>query len=179
MKAPPAMKWLINEIAMLNGELERMDREMSELAARRADVEKTRNACQATLNLLVDRVANVSLEVQAHRPYGTRGNLGLYLAESLKQAYPDVLDTTELALGALMHFGLQFSSPTEWSRFRKNSVGRTLHRLHKEGLIERVSKINVGTIPGKWRWHVPALTLEALQEQATTSFAESLPTPEA
>jgi hypothetical protein len=45
----PDIKWLINETAMLQGELERIDQEMARPAALQAAVERSRIACQRTL----------------------------------------------------------------------------------------------------------------------------------
>lgn len=52
---PPAIKWLANEIAVMKGELDRIDAEVAHLAGRRAQV-------QAVLNALENVSAQVTLD---------------------------------------------------------------------------------------------------------------------
>ena len=138
MRTRPDVKWLINEAAALAGELERIDRHLTRLQDRRESVKNTHDACLHTLAYLVELQSLPALPVvRAHRPYGGRGRLREFLLDSLRHSPAMMFSTAELALQAIAHFGLEFSSPRELYEFKTNTISRALHRLQREGLVER------------------------------------------
>jgi hypothetical protein len=170
----PDIKWLINEAAMLKGELERIDQEMARLEEHRKDVEKARAACERALAYVVQQAVGGLPTVHAHRSYGKRGDLQRFLAATLKAAAPAQFRTTELADLALAHFDLRMSSPAELYYFHNNTVGRALRRLLALGLIERLTtKHRVERALGTWRWKTEVATLGQLERLAAGGVAEA------
>lgn len=148
------VKWLVNEAAMLSGELERLDTEIARLTAQRESLLKVRGACTRTLSAVTDNCELPALPVvRAHRPYGGRGKLRQYLQDLLKQSPDKAFSTSELALRVIEHFNLEFSSAKALYHFKGNSIARGLHRLSVDGVVERVILSEpVGRAFGLWRW---------------------------
>ena len=150
---------------MLQGELERIDQEMARLVALRASVERSRAACQRTLEYQAGREVPGLPTVRAHRQYGRRGDLQQFLADKLKEVAPAQLNTAQLAEKALVRFGLAMSCPAELYDFKMNTVGRALRRLLALGTIERLTtKHRVDGALGTWRWKAPVATLGQLAQ---------------
>lgn len=148
---------------MLQGELERIDQEMARLVALRAAVERSRAACQRTLEYQAGRKVPGLPTVRAHRQYGRRGDLQQFLADTLRDLAPAQLNTAQLAEKAIVRFDLAMSCPAELYDFKMNTVGRALRRLQALGLIERLTtKHRVARALGTWRWKVPVATLGQL-----------------
>jgi hypothetical protein len=164
----PDIKWLINETAMLKGELERIDQEMARLVVLRTAVERSRAACQRTLEYQAGRQVSGLPAVRAHRQYGRRGDLQQFLADTLKDVAPAQFNTAQLAEKALVRFELAMSCPAELYDFKMNTVGRALRRLQALGLIERLTtKHRVARALGTWRWKAPVATLGQLGQMLT------------
>jgi hypothetical protein len=169
----PDIKWLINETAMLQGELERIDQEMARLVALRAAVERSRAACQHTLEYQAGRTVPGLPTVRAHRQYGRRGDLQQFLADTLRELAPAQLNTAQLAEKALVRFNLAMSCPAELYDFKMNTVGRALRRLQALGLIERLTtKHRVAGALGTWRWRAELPTLGELERLAGAGAGE-------
>lgn len=177
MRTRSETKWLINEIAALAGDLERIDREMADLATRRerelaalaGQREKTRRAreaCLATLAITASMTTEAKLPVvHAHRPYDRRGGLLAFLRAAITQAAPSAVNTEYLARMALEHMGLEIASPKEYSRFKHNTVGRALRRFEEDGFVQRIATRTVGGAPfSAWRLKAAIPTLDALRE---------------
>lgn len=168
----PDIKWLINETAMLQGELERIDQEMNRLVALRGAVERSRAACQRTLEYQAGRKVPGLPTVRAHRQYGRRGDLQQFLGDTLRELAPAQLNTAELAGKALVWFELAMSCPAELYDFKVNTVGRALRRLQALGLIERLTtKHRVARALGTWRWRAPVATHGELEHLAAGGAA--------
>ena len=151
---------------MLQGELERIDLELARLTALRESVEHARAACQHTLEYQAGRQVPGLPTVRAHRQYGRYGGLKQFLLDTLKDASPMQLTTSELAEKALVRFGLAMSCPEELYDFKVNSVGRGLRWLQSLGLIERLKmKRRVAGALGTWRWKAPITTFAQLEQQ--------------
>lgn len=164
-KTRPDIKWLINETAMLRGELERIDQAMARLVALREAIERSRAACQRTLEYQAGRTVPGLPTVRAHRQYGRRGDLQQFLADTLRDVAPAQLNTAQLAEKALVRFGLAMSCPAELYDFKMNTVGRALRRLLALGLIERLTTTHrVARALGTWRWKAPVSTLAQLEQ---------------
>jgi hypothetical protein len=150
---------------MLQGELQRVDQEMARLVALRAAVERSRAACQRTLEYQAGREVVGLPTVRAHRQYGRRGDLQQFLADTLRDVTPAQLNTSQLAEMALVRFELAMSCPAELYDFKMNTVGRALRRLLALGLIERLTrKHRVERALGTWRWKAEVTTLRELEQ---------------
>jgi hypothetical protein len=159
------VKWLVNQAAALAGELSRLDVEARLLAERRAAVEKERHACVRTLSIITGPSALTAVlpTVRVHRPYGGRGKLRQFLHDLLRDSAPASLDSNELAFRAIAHFDLTFASPSEFYRFKNNSIGRGLRQLEREGYLEYASRRYAGAGGfSQWRWKQETLTLHML-----------------
>lgn len=92
----PDVKWLINEVAMLAGELQRVDKEVARLAEHRLKVEQAHRACLQILSVVTEALPLRLPTVQQHRPYGGRGALRRLLLDALREVQPKALDTNQL-----------------------------------------------------------------------------------
>jgi hypothetical protein len=120
---------------MLQGELERIDMELARLSALRESIERARTACQHTLEYQAGRQVPGLPTVRAHRQYGRYGGLKEFMLDTLREASPAQLTTSELAEKALVRFGLTMSCSEELYDFKVNTVGRGLRWLQSLGLI--------------------------------------------
>jgi hypothetical protein len=163
------IKWLLNEVAALSGELAQLERSAMEVASRRAAAERSRSACARTLAMLTgDGVT--SLRVRAHRNYGGRGALRACLRQSLEDKAPAGLDSMELSLLAVGRFELELGGTDDFYRFKNNSILRALSCLQEAGLIER---IGVRAPPPAnysiWRWKQQTTSLHQLRQDAAAA----------
>lgn len=158
---------------MLQGELERIDQEMARLVALRAVVERSRAACQRTLEYQAGRTVAGLPTVRAHRQYGRRGDLQQFLADTLREFAPAQLNTAQLAEKALVRFDLAMSCPAELYDFKMNTVGRALRRLLALGLIERLTtKHRVARALCTWRWKAEVVSFGELAQLVAGGDAE-------
>lgn len=147
------VKWLANELAMLAGEIEKVDRETVRLAERRCALVATRDQL-SRVAALAEVPASLQLlkPVRAHPHYGGRGNLRDFLRETLREAYPRAMDSHTMAELAVQHFTEAFDSKLSWERFRMRRVPDTLRKLVLRGEVERLHDL-VTTHVGCWRWN--------------------------
>lgn len=160
------VKWLINEIAVLNGDLARMNKQAVELKARQAATAQAHAACLRTLALIVaptDRgpgretsLASMLPAVNAKRRYGGWGSLRAFLRETIRLRAPDGIETLELALLAAEEFRTTFATLDEFDQFKDNSVGNVLRYFRKTGVVEYAEGFSPcnGRV-SKWRWSCP------------------------
>ncbi len=168
-RTPSQVKWVVNEIAAIRGEIERIDATLTQLAQRKASLE---HVCESLEQVAWAIVPTPPVEapqiVHAQGRYGRRGALRNWLRETLRQAHPAALDTVSLAQRAIEVFDLQFNSAHERNRFRTDNLGSALRRLVDAGEVERLhdaDRRNERT--GVWRWKVPTASFDALRAQAT------------
>ena len=165
-KTRPDIKWLINETAVLQGELERIELELARLTTQRESVERARAACQHTLDYQAGRQVRGLPTVRAHRHYGRYGALKEFMLDTLREASPAQFTTSELAEKALAHFGLTMSCTEELYDFKVKTVGRGLRWLLSLGLIERLTtKHRVAGALGTWRLNGPITTFAQMEQQ--------------
>lgn len=179
-RTPAALKWTVNELAAVRGEIERIDSEMARLAQRRARLLRVEEAISTVTQSLTEQAVMLDIRpVRASTRYGGRGNLRRYLREALKAAYPRSLSTRTLVEGAQAVFGLSFSSAQERLRFADNNLGNALRKMLARGEVERVHDHRaVPDQPGVWRWKAPAPALEDLRgESGKTADAEAAQWP--
>lgn len=162
------VKWLVNQAAVLDGELKQLDVELEHLVKRRAEVLKEQAACLRTLSVIAQADNHLVLPtVRAHRSYGGRGALRRFLFSALEQAAPSEMNTDELAFRAIAHFNLSFTSPNELYRFKHNTLGRALRTLASDGLIEAMGITSTGRYGYcNWRQKLEHRTLAELALQA-------------
>lgn len=159
----PDVKWLINEVAMLAGELRRIDKEAARLAEHRVKVEQAHRACLQTLAVVTEALPLRLPTVQQHRPYGGRGALRRLLLDALREVQPKALDTNQLTQLVVQCLGVTFPSPEALAQYRKGTVGRTLRFFLQQGVIERIDIPAPGpTNVGYWRWKAEIPTIDAL-----------------
>ncbi|MES2151892.1 MAG: hypothetical protein V4508_19100 [Pseudomonadota bacterium] len=161
---------------MLQGELDRIDVELARMSVQRASVAKAREACERSLAYMAGRHVPGLPTVSAHREYGRRGDLQRFLASTLRDTFPVRSSTSELAELALAHFGLVMSSAAELYDFKTSTVGRSLRRLQKLGVIERLSTPHrVKRALGTWQWAQPDMSLDGLRcSQAARTDEEAV-----
>lgn len=159
-RTPPEQKWLINERAVLAGELQALAAEEARLAARKAYLLRMLEALDAVHAQLVPEAPVMPvLIVNAHTRYGGWGNCIQWVREALQAAYPLAVDTSTLTRAAEKAFGLDLSDAQHRGRFRRNSLRAALRKLLALGEAERLhgpgSKGNPD-LAGQWRWVPPA-----------------------
>lgn len=161
-KTPPHLKWLLNERAMLAGELARLAERIEKLVALRDQATEKLRALDRTLARADNRVRpDAGGIVRAHTRYGARGALTDFIVLQLEQAAPAFLDTPEITHLCAVRFGFVFESAPEFSEFKHNNVRRALRTLRDAGRIE--SRRQPGhKAPTLWRLKLPASSLEAL-----------------
>lgn len=167
-RTPSDVKWLANELAATAGELERVEEELARLRARREQLRAVHQALSATAGVL--RLPTLAEAVPPVRPHPARGGRGAivdFVRATLREAYPQAVDTLELTEQVVQHLGLSFATYQARSHFRKTTVTRTLGRLMAYGEVERLHDFSLlPNSPGVWRWKVAAPTLKELAELA-------------
>ena len=156
-KTPPTEKWLLNERAVIAGELQAIDTELDRLTARKAYLHNL----MASIDEVYCLVSPVVLPAQAlvvhgHTRYGGRGNCINWVRDVLCAAYPSALNTAALTLAAEEAFGLVHATPAQRGKFRNNSLRTALRTLLAQGEAERLHDYRgVPHRAGVWRWVPP------------------------
>jgi hypothetical protein len=169
-QTPPAIRWLANELASTKGELERVDRELAFLKARRKQLLGVLKALSSVSEQMsVAQLPVVVPVVKAHNArYGGRGQFRAWLKQALQAAAPQALDTLNLTTMAVKAFGLSFETEQARRRFVRNTLGRALRAMLDEGEVERLHDYRgMAYKAGVWRWaRDTSLSLEQLTVQA-------------
>lgn len=170
-RTPSDLKWTVNELAAVKGEIEHIDREVTRLKQRRARLMRMAKSLSTVTQVIAAEVHPAAVEpVHAHTRYGGRGNLRKYLRETLKAAHPGAVPARVLTEGAVQVFGLRFSSCQEKARFADNNLGNALRRMCARGEVERLHDYaGLPTMSGVWRWKVPTPSLDELRKEETAA----------
>lgn len=156
-RTPPALKWLTDKRARLQGKLEHNTRMLALATARlgpkvaklRVDVEALDRAIG-----VYDRALDGS-DITSVNPwqgnYGPRGALKEFVRDVLRQRAPTSIRTDDLATLILERFAITFDLPAMHRRWTKNTVLGSLRMLVKEGLVEPLHEGKSGFV-GEWRW---------------------------
>lgn len=173
-RTPSEVKWLANELAGTKGELERIDEELARLRSRRRHLKKVHASLSAVSALAQASGLDAGVPaVRAHPSRGGRGAIVDFFRETLRAAYPGVLDTRRMTELTIEHFRLQFPLPQQRNRFRKATVSHTLQRLVYAGEIERLHDLKtMPNSPGLWRWKVEQPSISDLVAAARRSGGE-------
>lgn len=154
-KTPSALKWLAQTRARTAHDLAQSERVQAAVVARTATLREDLAAIDRTLTLYDPDIEPERVQaVQGHRPdYGQRGALTAAIARILKAQAPHYVSTELLLVMLCAEFGLEFATPQELSRWRKNVVARRLRHMLDQGLVEREQDPSVWTVEfGRWRW---------------------------
>lgn len=153
-KTPATEKWLLNERAVVLGELRAIEDEFERLAARKQHLTSLLAALENVYSQVAPMVpAAPGLVVHGHTRYGGRGNCIKWVREVLQQAYPAALDTAALTLAAEGAFGLAHVTAEQRKKFRNNSLRTALRALLAQGEAERLHDYRgVPHRAGVWRW---------------------------
>lgn len=167
-RTPSDQKWLLNERAVVLGELKVIESEMARLAHRKAWLEAVLGALNNVYGQLVLVLPLVTPPVvTAQDRYGGRGNGIHWVRETLRAAYPLAVDTATLTEGAARAFGLSFPTSVERGRFRRNSLRTALRHLMERGEAERLHDFQcVPHLAGVWRWVPPAAAFADIVAEA-------------
>lgn len=170
-RTPSQVKWVVNEIAAVRGEIERIDVSLAYLSRRKAELQSIcASLKQVAWAIVPTPLVQAPTVVHARGRYGRRGALRDWLRETLRQAYPGALDTLSLTERAIEVFDLKFVSAHARSRFQTDNLGSALRRLVEAGEIERLHDgSRRDTRTGVWRWKTENTSLEALRAKASRS----------
>lgn len=159
----PDIKWLVNEIAMLAGELQHVDEEVARLEKYRLGVEQAHQACLQSLTLVALEAPWQFPVVRQRRPYGGYGALRRLLLEVLREAAPKAMDADELTQLVIQGLGLSFPSPLSLNQFKRGTVARALRYFAEKGIIDRIDIRAPGpTTVRVWRWKAELQTVAEL-----------------
>lgn len=186
-RTAPEIKWLLNELAALRGQVQSQSERASAIQAEAEKVERralrlrkaqARAAQQAQAAATAILALELVLEQVAHRvnaaaagvvhswvgKYGRRGALTAFLRTQLTTAV-EPLTVSELVDSVATHFDVDVSASILRKKLHQSVKRRVLELFHEEGVLERV----VVERPGKpdicWRWRL-ATTLDSLRAQA-------------
>lgn len=187
VRTPPDVKWLLNERAALAGEhdravakqgalqdkVEKLERQLAKAIQQRDSAGVAASRARASMDALDTTMALVNSQVEPTYAgvvaawagkYGTRGALGKFVEDTLRQAAPAPITTTVLIDLASRQFGLAFTLPADRRSFRK-SVSSALTALLTRDRIEPLHSREGGS-HGLWRWKDAMPGLEALRSRA-------------
>jgi hypothetical protein len=151
-RTPPHLKWLLNERAMLLGEVQRRESRIQRLTAEAGDLNVRIAALDSAMALFdarVDPQAGGSVRATSER-YEGRGGLLRFLMAQLCEASPQGVDTVTLTLRAASLFAVEISSMKDRNVYR-DTVGWTLRHLRTTGVIENGYVFRGGHRPSTWR----------------------------
>lgn len=173
-KTPSYLKGLAETRARAAGEVARyaaiIEEVQEKLAASRAELE----ACDKLIRRFDERLDPTEIEpIRAWQGrFGRRGALREALARYVKEAYPNAISTTELAIRAQVEFQLDFGTPNLRRIWVHDSVGGALKVLTARKVLERMHdpQVNSG-MTGYWRWVAATQTLDGLSQIAAAAGA--------
>lgn len=173
-KTPSYLKGLAETRARAAGEVARyaaiIEEVQEKLASSRAELE----ACDKLIRRFDERLDPTEIEpVRAWQGrFGKRGALREALVRYVKEAHPNSISTTELAIRAQVEFRLDFGTPNQRRTWVHDSVGGALKVLAARDVIERLHdpRVNSG-MTGYWRWVAATQTLDGLSQLAATAGA--------
>lgn len=154
-RTPSALKWLAETRARTAHDLAESERVHAAVVARTTRLREELAALDRTLTVYDPCIEPARVQaVHGHRPdYGQRGALTVAIGRILQAQAPHYVSTELLLVMLCAEFGLEFATPQELSRWRKNVVARRLRHMLDQGLVEREQDPSVWTVEfGRWRW---------------------------
>lgn len=154
-RTPSALKWLAETRACVANDLAGSERVQAAVLERATRLREELAELDRTLKVYDPSIEPEQVQaVRGHRPdYVQRGNLTAAIARILKGQAPHYVSTELLLVLLCAEFNLQFETPQEMSRWRKNVVARRLRHMLDQKLVEREQDPSVWTVEyGRWRW---------------------------
>ena len=167
-RTPPDLKWVLNELAAVNGELARVEQALGRFHARREHLAKTQAALQRVVAELSGAAgASFDLSVNTHERWTGRGKLRNCLRQALKDAYPAGLSSSVLTDHVALVFGIELPNAAERKRFMDNSVRSALTSMRRRGEVEPLHDFKgMASRPGIWRLYRAETSLDELRAKA-------------
>jgi hypothetical protein len=165
-RTPPHLKWLLNERAMLCGEIARRERSIHALQAETATLQVRVSALDQTMALFSPALNPAAAgTVHAHAgKYGSFGGLTAFVREQLQSAGKSGVDTLTLMERAALRFGIELHPPGARKRF-KDTISWSLRYLQRNRMVELAPDSRGGRRPKVWR-AVGETTLQDLIAEA-------------
>lgn len=166
-RTPPHLKWLLNERAMLAGELQWRQSVVKALLTEIGDLRTRIEALDSAMALFDDRVDPAAAgTVRATKErYGSRGGLRRFLLEDLQQAGTGGRDTATLTIRAAAKFQVPIHT-TEDRRRYMDAILWTLRDLRSKGEVEKAYVSKGGRSSSIWCL-ARTTSLDDLRKQAT------------
>jgi hypothetical protein len=148
----PHLKWLLNERAMLCGEVALRQRTIDALQAEQGRFTQRIRALDEVMAMFSPQLnpgaAGVVRAIKGK--YGPRGGLLAFVLEQLWEAGALGVDTRALTERAAVKFGVALDSPAARKRFKDTMLWTLRYQLDK-GVIEVVHDSRGGHVPKVWR----------------------------
>jgi hypothetical protein len=151
-RTPPHFKWLLNERAMLVGEVRRRETRIQRLSCEAAHLHGRISALDSAMALFdarVDPRAGGTVNAIGDR-YGGQGGLTRFLLAQVTQAGAQGTDTVTLTVRAAACFGIVLDSIADRNTYR-DTISWTLRDLRRKGIIENGVVSRGGHTPSTWR----------------------------
>lgn len=167
-RTPPDLKWVLNELAAVNGEVARVEQALGRFQARREHLAKTQAALQRVATELAGAAgASFDLSVNTHERWTGRGKLRNCLRQALKDAYPAGLSTSVLTDHVALVFGIELPNAAERKRLMDNSVRSALTSMRRRGEVEPLHDFKgMASRSGIWRLYRAETSLDELRAKA-------------
>lgn len=143
-RASPEAKWLVNELAALRGQLEKVRERMTSLQVKESNLEKKIAAIElVAAKVRLPEGCDPPITIRPWERYGKRGSLSELLMATLEEAYPKGVTTNEFIdrIVASTSFSKDFS--LQDLRDIRHSVLRRLKHLRQAGKLERLGQIGL------------------------------------
>ena len=154
-KLSPLMKGLVETRARADAECLRLSLLIENLTTQLAKATSERNSCDQLISRINNQIQPSQIEpINAwQNRYGKRGTLKQTIITTLKNAYPNILSTSQICSSLQSKFNLAFNTPSERKDWVSNSIGNLLNKLARAQKILRLHNptINSGQ-PGLWQW---------------------------
>lgn len=170
-RTSPQVKWVVNEIAAVQGELDRIEETLSRLLERKEHLLRVKDALGSVATELHLPVAPGALPVvRPNDRFGARGSLRKFIRVVLQAAYPKGVSTSSIADMVIDAFQLEITNPLERKRLVDNTIRNALTRMGRQGEVEPLhsqqedgSRMGLIAQSGVWRWKERTTTLEELR----------------
>lgn len=170
-RTPPEVKWVVNELAAVQGELDRIEESLGRLLERKAHLLSVKEALgTVAVELHLPTTPGLLPVVRPNDRFGARGSLRKFIRVVLQAAHPKGVSTSSIADMVIDAFQLQIANPLERKRLVDNTVRNALTRMGRQGEVEPMhsqqedgSRMGLIAQSGVWRWKQRTTTLDELR----------------
>lgn len=157
-RTPPEIKWLLVERATLAGDIEQLARRQALLDAKMEALQAKVQALDTSIRLLDARVnGSVAGKIRRHcQQYGERGALKAFIMHTLRETEHG-LSIRAVARLTAAHFGIEFLTIAELTRYCQNSIRPLLKELRSQALVENLPGTQPDGMLWRWKRTLPAL----------------------